>query len=156
MFTRPTRGHRACLGLLCWLAGAAALSGCSKDTVKLAAVEGTVTVDGKVLAMDAHSLGTVILHPDKSKGNESLEIPRGPIDSEGKFKILTGIKPGVTPGRYRVTLNAAKVLDPKNPYHTASDFLIPERYMDKFKSNLAFEVVENAPAGTYDLKLDSR
>jgi hypothetical protein len=90
------------------------------------------------------------------KGNESLEIPRGSIDSEGKFKILTGLKEGVAPGWYKVTVDAAKVIDPKNPYHSASGFLMPIHYTDKEESNLAFEVVAKPPAGAYDLKLETK
>jgi hypothetical protein len=132
------------------------MPGCGKDTLRLVQVEGKVMLGAKVLATDAHTTGTVVLHPDKSKGNTSLEEPRGSIDSEGHFKIATGTKPGAAPGWYKVTVDAATVIDPKNPYHSASGFLMPERYLDKETSKLAFEVVENAPAGTYDLKLDPK
>src|SRR5437879_10302481 len=46
-----------------------------------------------------------------------------------------------------VTVHAAKVADPQNPYHSASGFLMPERYIDRDKSKLAFEVVETPAAG---------
>ena len=82
---------------LSWLVIVLLLAGCSKDGSNLLPVEGTVTLGDKALATDAHTTGTVILHPDKSKGNESLEEPRGVIDSAGKFKILTGMKPGAAP-----------------------------------------------------------
>jgi len=154
MFIRST-----CRGpgwsLLC-LAGAIGLAGCGQEKVKLLPVEGQVMLGDQVLATSAKTTGTVVLYPDKSKGNDSREIPRGRIDAEGRFKILTGLKPGATPGWYKVTVDAATVPDPKNPYHTASGFLIPERYIDKDESNLAFEVIANAPAGTYDLKLDPK
>ena len=55
-----------------------------------------------------------------------------------------------------MTVDAATGIDPKNPYHIASGFLMPERYLDKETSIYAFQVVENAPAGTYDLKLDTK
>jgi hypothetical protein len=156
MFTRQPLRPEQWFGLLCCLGAVASLSGCGKDKVGLVQVEGKVMLGAKVLATDAHTTGTVVLHPDKSKGNASLEEPRGPIDSEGNFKIATGTKPGAAPGWYKVTVDAAKVIDPKNPYHSASGFLMPERYLDKETSKLAFEVVENAPAGTYDLKLDPK
>jgi hypothetical protein len=157
MFTRQTHAQLPVVGLLCLPALILSLSGCgAKDTIKLLPVEGIVMLGEKVLATSANTKGTVRLYPDRTKGNDSLEIPRGSIDSEGKFKILTGLKPGVAPGWYRVTVDAATVIDPKNPYHSASGFLVPERYIDKDESNLAFEVVENAPAGAYDLKLNSK
>jgi hypothetical protein len=156
MFTRQALGPKQWFGLLCCLGAVVNLSGCGKDTRKLTQVEGKVILGANMLATDAHTTGTVILHPDKSKGNASLEEPRGPIDSEGNFKIATGTKPGAVPGWYKVTVDAAKVIDPKNPYHSASGFLMPERYLDKETSKLAFEVVENASAGAYDLKLNPK
>ena len=62
----------------------------------------------------------------------------------------------MAPGWYKVSVTAAKVIDPKNPYHTASDFLMPPRYLDKDASNLVLEAKDNAPTGSYDLKLDSK
>ncbi len=53
-----------------------------------------------------------------------------------------------------MSVNAAKVVDPKNPYHSASDFLMPLRYRDKTTSHLEVEVVEHAEPGKYDLKLE--
>ena len=138
------------------LAAVVSLPGCGQERSNLTPVEGVVMLGTKVLATDAHTRGTVVLYPDQSKGNESLEIPRGSINSEGKFKILTGMKEGVAPGWYKVTVDAAKVIDPKNPYHSASGFLMPLHYTDKDESNLAFEVVDKAPEGAYDLRLDTK
>ena len=132
------------------------LAGCGKEKSNLVPVEGTVMVGTNVLAMDSHTKGTVVLYPDKAKGNASLEIPRGAIDSEGKFKILTGLKVGAAPGWYKVTVDAAKVIDPKNPYHSVSDFLMPVYYADKDQSDLAFEVVAQPRDGAYDLKLETK
>jgi hypothetical protein len=155
MFTRRTLASAAWPALL-WLLGAAILAGCGQDGIKLAAVEGKVMLGGRPLATDSHTTGWVILHPDKAKGNQSLEEPRGPIDSEGNFRISTGTRPGAAPGWYKVTVDAAKVIDPANPYHSASGFLMPERYLDKEKSKLTFEVIDKAPAGAYDLTLDPK
>jgi hypothetical protein len=157
MFASHTHPLRLEFAPLCGLALILCSSGCGeRDTVKLLPVEGTVMLSDKVLVTDAKTKGTVRLYPDKTKGNDSLQIPRGAIDSEGKFKILTGTKPGVTPGWYIVTVDAATVIDPKNPYLSAAGFLMPERYIDKNESGLAFEVVENAPPGAYDLKLSGK
>ena len=152
MSPRRFTACRLIFGTLCCLA----VSGCGEEKSNLMPVEGAVLLGGKALATDAHTRGTVVLHPDKAKGNESLEIPRGSINSEGRFKILTGMKEGVAPGWYKVTVDAAKVIDPKNPYLSASGFLMPLHYTDKEESNLAFEVVDKAPPGAYDLKLDAK
>ena len=52
------------------------LPACNKPTAVLVPVEGQVLLDGKPLAMNPHTKGTVILYPDKSRGNDSLDIPR--------------------------------------------------------------------------------
>jgi hypothetical protein len=156
MFGRRTFAPGVWLGLLGGLGPVALLAGCGPGKVRLAPVEGKVMLGGKPLATDTHTTGWVILYPDKSKGNQSLEEPRGPIDAEGRFTISTGTRPGAAPGWYKVTVDAAKVIDPKNPYHSASGFLVPERYIDKEKSKLALEVVDDPPAGKYDLTLDAK
>jgi hypothetical protein len=155
MFRRHTRVPWQWLGLFA-LGPPILLAGCGPQKARLVPVEGKVTVGGKPLATDANTTGWVILYPDKAKGNQSLEEPRGPIDSEGRYTISTGTRPGASPGWYKVSVDAAKVIDPKNPYHSASGFLIPERYIDKEKSKLALEVVEDAPTGKYDLALQTR
>jgi hypothetical protein len=146
--------HRIGQGLLVALCLAAA-GGCGPAKPKAVTVKGTVTSGGKAVPM-----GMVILYPDASKGNDSQEEPRGDIDAEGNFTIETrwrqpGATPGVAPGWYRVAVNAAKPVDPNNPYYTAKDRLIPEKYFSHTTSGLAFEVKEDAPSGHYDLKLDA-
>ncbi len=62
---------RAPIVLLCLLG--ALTTGCGPGPERLVPVEGKVYLGSKVLAMDAKSLGTVILTPDASRGNKSLE-----------------------------------------------------------------------------------
>jgi hypothetical protein len=156
MFTPPKFAPPVWFGVLCCLGATLSLPGCGPGGARLVPVVGKVMVGDKLLTMDANTTGTVILYPDKAKGNDSLEEPRGTLDSSGTFKIFTGTKPGAAPGWYKVTVDAARVIDPKNPYHSASSWLHPERYIDKEKSKLAFEVVENAAPGAFDLKLDPK
>jgi hypothetical protein len=151
MLVRRRRTATLTYALLCSLA--AGLLGCGNDQERLFPVEGKVWVGDDLLTTDAHTRGTVVLHPDKGKGNNSLEIPRGAIGADGSYRILTYNKSGAAPGWYRVTINAAKVIDPKNPYHSVRDFLVPERYLTQETSNLAIEVVERPDPGAYDLKL---
>ena len=134
---------------LCWGSLVLAGAGCGKAASSLAPVQGKVIFDGKAL-----TAGTVIFYPAADKGNHSLEEPRGKIDGQGNYKVLTGIKQGVTPGWYKIAVTAAKQLDPKNPYFT--EWLIPQKYIDYRTSKLAVEVVANPEPGRYDLKLDAR
>jgi hypothetical protein len=125
------------------------LPGCGQDQgVKLVAVQGKVTVGGKLL----HK-GHVMLYPDASRGNASMDLPRAMIDAEGNYSIKTNLKDGVAPGWYLVAVTAADQPDPKNAYKFKH--LLPERYLEKSTSKLAYEVVENPEAGRYDLNLDA-
>jgi hypothetical protein len=113
-------------------------------------VEGKVLVDGQPL-----TLGTVILTPDKTKGNESLHEPRGKINAEGVYRasIAKG-REGVPPGWYKVSISAQRMKDPKDSYSYES--VIPKRYAVPEKSGLSLEVVEKPAAGAYDLKLSGK
>jgi hypothetical protein len=122
------------------------VAGCQKPGENLLPVEGKVLLGGKPL-----TTGYVILHPDKDKGNISLHEPRGPIDKQGNYRIATNEKPGAPPGWYKVAVTAADQIDPKNPYFTR--WLVPEKYIDYRKSQLAFEVVKQPAEGAYDLTL---
>jgi hypothetical protein len=124
-------------------------AGCDTGKDRLVPVEGKVTVGDKPLPT-----GYVIFYPDAAKGNTSREEPRADIDPQGNYKLLTGARAGATPGWYQVAVMAADQTDPKNPYFTK--WLIPERYTDRQKSKLAFQVVEKPAAGAYDIKLDPK
>jgi hypothetical protein len=130
------------------------LPGCGGGDTKFIPVEGKVMLDGKQLTLDSHIQGSVTLHPDKSKGNNSLELPTGTIDAEGKYKIMVRNTPGAPPGWYKVTVSIAPVVDPKNPYLKKTGWLMHERHRKEETSKLAFEVVANPAPGAYDLQLD--
>jgi hypothetical protein len=124
-----------------------AAAGCAPAGVKLVPVRGKVTLtDGTAV-----SHGYVVFHPDPAKGNASKEICQGQIKN-GEYVILTGPKEGAPPGWYKVTVEAAKVVDPNNPYFT--EWLADQRYVDAEKSGLTAEVVESPEPGRYDFKLD--
>ena|SRR5438105_3861191 len=124
-----------------------AVAGCRKGDPKLVQVDGNVMVGNKPL-----TTGTVIFYPDATKGNTSREEPRSAIDADGHYHLLTGLKEGVTPGWYKVTVTAAKQIDPKNPYFT--DWLIPQKYIDPRTSKLQLDVVANPAPGAYNLTLE--
>jgi hypothetical protein len=125
-----------------------AAAGCAKPDPSLIQVAGSVLLGTKPLTS-----GTVIFHPDASKGNDSRDEPRSPIGLDGRYRLQNGVKQGVDPGWYKVTVSAAK-MDPKSPYIT--DWLIPVRYVDPKTSNLRLEVVANAVPGAYDIKLEPK
>jgi len=127
--------------------GVATLTGCGSKEVKL------VTVSGKVTLTNGQTVshGYVNLHPDESKGNKSKDLHQGQI-KDGVFTIMTGAREGAPTGHYRVTIEAAKDVDPNNPYFT--EWLADEKYVDLTRSGLTMEVVETPDPGRYDYKLD--
>jgi hypothetical protein len=134
------------VGLVFSLA-ALGFSGCGPSGPKLVPVQGTVTLtDGTPVAY-----GHIILHPDASRGNASKEVCQGTIQ-DGSYTVLTGARKGAPVGAYRVSIEAAKEVDPNNPYFT--EWLADERYVDPDRSNLTLEVVENPEPGRYDFKLN--
>jgi hypothetical protein len=138
--------RRAVTAGLVFSLAAIGLSGCGKSGPKLVPVAGTVTlVDGTRIAY-----GHVILHPDTSRGNTSQEVSQGTI-RDGSYTIMTGARPGAPVGAYKVSIEAAKEVNPNNPYFT--EWLADERYVDPNRSNLTMDVVENPEPGRYDFKL---
>jgi hypothetical protein len=136
----------ATLGVIVSLA-LVALTGCGPGGPALYPVAGKVTLkDGTPIAY-----GHVILHPDVKQGNESMEVCQGTIN-DGNYTIMTGAREGAPLGAYTVAIEAAKDVDPNNPYFT--EWLAHEKYIDPTQSNLTLEVVEDPQPGRYDFKLD--
>ncbi|HEY7156989.1 MAG TPA: hypothetical protein VH575_23675 [Gemmataceae bacterium] len=126
----------------------ASASGCGKGDGKLVPVQGTVKLGDAPL-----TTGMVIFRPDASKGNTSQHEPRGQIDAEGHYKLMTAQREGVAPGWYKVGITASQPsTDANNPYAILKS-LIPSIYNDPEKSRLALEVVEKPNPGAYDLTI---
>jgi len=117
------------------------VAGCSKNSFKTEPVSGKVTVDNTPLTG-----GNVTFHPtteDKSKAGLSA----GQIDSNGNYKIFTGGKEGVPPGKYKVT-----VTPPMVPMSGATSMPKAE-FADKFRDSKTTPLEITVPGGSYDLKL---
>ena len=129
----------------------ASVIGCDKGVSGLGKL---VPVRGKVLLGDKPlTTGVVVFRPDAPKGNTSKHEPRGQIDADGNYKLMTDQKEGAAPGWYKVGIIAARQpTDPKRPYALPRS-LIPLIYNDPEKSGLALEVVEKPGPGAYDLKI---
>jgi len=141
---RPALRYFAFVGVL---VVAGTVLGCGEDGPKLVPVEGKVTLkDGTPIAY-----GHVILHPDTAKGNTSKEMCQGTIQS-GVYTIHTGARAGAPVGAYLVSIEAAKDVDPNNPYFT--EWLADEKYINPNTSKLTLDVVERPEPGRYNFQLD--
>src|SRR5688572_25389543 len=99
-------GRKVARGAILLLA-AVGLAGCGEKGPHLAPVQGKVSLtDGTPVVY-----GHVILHPDLSRGNTSLEMSQGTI-RDGVYTIMTGAREGAPPGKYKVSIEAAKEVDP--------------------------------------------
>lgn len=133
---------RVCCCLVLGLLGG--LAGCGKETT---AVTGKVLLGNQPL-----TTGTVIFHPDASKGNTSKHEPRAQIDKQGNYRLTTAGKEGAPRGWYKVSVTALKDPDKANPY-AEPHWLIDRKYGDAEKAGLPIEVVEKPQPGAYDLTL---
>lgn len=124
-------------------------SGCGGE--KRYPVEGSVTLEGQPLTK-----GDVVFFADDGKVIPSNLQPTGKIDSNGRFRMLSGGAAGIPPGKYRVTVVAqtserpAKA--PANPTNTYA--LINQKYFSSHSSPLRVEVVESPRPDAYDLRLE--
>ena len=141
-----TKNGRAPLWRLVGILTVLGLSSCGPSSPKLVPVQGTVTLTDRTPIAYGH----VILHPDASRGNASKEVCQGTI-RDGHYTIMTGSQQGAPVGAYVVSIEAAKEVDPNNPYFT--EWLADEKYVDPNRSNLRLEVVEDPEPGRYDFQL---
>jgi len=126
--------------------------GCGKqpgDEGKRVPVAGRVTFkDGKPLPR-----GTVIFAPDGAKGNASQHEPRGPIDTDGNYKLSTTPRlDGAYPGWYTVTIIAQEPYD-ESKSSWDPPWLINRKYGNRQTSGLAVEVIEHPEAGRYEFQV---
>jgi hypothetical protein len=128
-------------------------AGCGRGGPRLVPVEGKVFVNDQPVQAGETVKGYVVLHPDQSKGNMTQEHVSATINPDGSFKVVTRDREGAPTGSYKVTVDLAKT-NPKDPYDYKA--LIEGKYLEKDKSGLVFEVVENPEPGRYDIKIPGK
>lgn len=117
--------------------------------IRLVPVKGVITVNGKPL-----DIGNVAFFPDESKGNTELHYPYGEIGPTGAYEMFTKGRRGVPPGWYKVVVTATRdKVSGRPPPDWQPEWLTHPRYTRPYTTNLRLEVIEDAPAGSYDLQL---
>jgi hypothetical protein len=130
------------------LLGLSLLAGCGSD---LAAVRGTVTMDGQPVIGGEQMYGTVSYYREGGGGAPAVAI----IDSAGKYELRTGGQSGIEPGTYLVGIAIKKVTPSATPGGMPQAQLIsPQRYASVTQSGLR-EVVEPG-SNTIDFQLSSK
>lgn len=113
----------------------------------LVPVRGKITVNGKPL-----TTGTLVLKPDRDKGNTSPFESAATINADGTYQVYTNYKAGAPVGAYKVGVQAEVAINPGVEYPTYRS-LIHKRYNDAATSGLTLNVVESPAPDAYDLKL---
>ena len=139
---------RALMGSLIGVCAPVFVAGCGSPKEELIPVAGTITVKKKPLAN-----GTVVFHPDRSKGNMDTREPRATIagDLPGVYRLRTDNQDGAPGGWYRVAVFALK---PATGSQRPPEWLADQKYADEKTSGLSVEVVKDAPARAFDFDLD--
>jgi hypothetical protein len=142
-----------CTFVFALAAGLVTLSGgCGAGGPRFVPVKGKVTYsNGEPVEAGERLTGFVVFHADPGKGNTSGELAQGSIQPDGSFTLMTRDKEGAVLGWYKVTVDIART-NPKDPYDYKP--LVPPRYLEKDKSGITFEVVENPEPGRYDIKVE--
>jgi hypothetical protein len=118
------------------------VSGCG-PSVKLVPVSGKVSLNDQPLPV-----GAISFAPDAERNNTARINPTGGIAADGTYRVSTDGKPGAPVGWYKVTIRTQV---PSMP--DAKQVRIHPDFSNPSKTPLSVEVVENAPAGAYDLKV---
>jgi hypothetical protein len=122
------------------------LAGCGRGgRLETADVTGTVTLDGKPLA-----IGTVVFTPERGRA------ATGKLQSDGTYSLGTyATGDGALLGKHRVAVIARETLPGAGPMSEKSGaWAAPQFYSDHTKSGLTFEVKADNP-NVYDIKLSS-
>jgi hypothetical protein len=130
------------------LVGLPLLAGCGND---LAAVSGTITLNGQPVIGSEQMYGTVSYYREGGGGAPAVAI----IDSAGEYELRTGGQNGIEPGTYLVGIAIKKVTPSASPGGMPQAQLIsPPRYASVSQSGLR-EVVEPGK-NTIDFQLTSK
>jgi hypothetical protein len=111
-----------------------------------ASASGTVTLDGKPVTP-----GLVTFAPEDPAAVPSVSD----LDTSGGFTLTTNKKPGLTPGKYRVSIQAFRPpnVAPGERSFEPSEPLVPEKYLRVNTSGLEFTVEPGE--NTFDIELTS-
>ncbi|MCC9607722.1 hypothetical protein LOC68_03675 [Blastopirellula sp. JC732] len=123
------------------------LAGCdiSDHEAGLVPVAGTVFLAGQPAPR-----GSVTFHEDPPRTGQT---PIGMIAPDGTYRLFVQGKPGAMPGSYRVTVFVNEASQSGAGHAGLPKSVIDPKYSRKESTPLVVEVVKDAPADAYDLKL---
>lgn len=133
---------------LSWLLMLVVVAGCGD---RLASVSGSVTLDGQPLAGGPELSGIVQFVPEGGGGTPAI----GYLDANGHYQLASGSRLGIRPGKYLVSISAAKIIPPAQPGEAAGGRpATPRLYADPRRSGLTAEV--RSGSNTFDFAILSQ
>jgi hypothetical protein len=129
----------------CLFVAAITCVGCRQ---RLTSVAGTVTLDGKPLAIQAPAEGKVTFRRTDGHG----AIATGELDSEGHFELATGSSFDVAPGDYDVAVTVAESLPSDGSSEPSGRLMIPVKYGSAIESGLHAHVEPGENRVTFALE----
>ncbi len=99
-------------------------------------VSGTITLDGRPLAVGSDARGTVTFHPANDQGTMSI----GLIDTTGHYNLATGGSRIVAPGKYDVSVSVVRLLPKVEDVEQGTELVTPAKYVTAHSSGLQADV----------------
>jgi hypothetical protein len=124
---------------------AVGLTGCGES--KQIPVSGKILLDGNPIKVSTGETASVNYH-----GQTNKVFGVGQVNENGEYTMSSNNKPGMPAGSYKVTVTYSKPKDAKDPYSIPVR-MINEKFTNLEFTDLTIEVKDNAPPGTYDLKV---
>ncbi len=118
--------------------------GCGSTT---GTVQGVVTIDGKNVALEANTRGTVIFQPAGGQGTTAT----GLLDAKGHFDLATGGMSQIRPGRYLVAISIVRLLPATEGAERGGERITPARYASTIDSGLQADVAPGENKFAFDL-----
>ena len=116
--------------------------GCSGDAGNIATVEGIVTVDGNPI-----DRATVIFYPAAGRSSN------GYTDDSGHYSLVYIKSKGALIGSHKVTITTALERDyDDGATRDAREEMMPERYLDRYKTDLTANVESGDNKIDFNLK----
>lgn len=122
------------------------ITGCGET--KQIPVTGKIILDGKQLKVEKGETAAVNFYGT----GDAKSFGVGVVSEDGTYTVSSNNKPGLPAGSYKVTVNYSKPKDAKDQYSIPVR-MVNEKYTVIDFTDLKVEVKDNAPPGSYDLKV---
>ncbi|HEX4412219.1 MAG TPA: hypothetical protein VH107_01235 [Lacipirellulaceae bacterium] len=125
------------------------LQGCRETPTS---VSGTVTLDGKPLAVASDARGTVLFQAIGGQGT----VATGLLDPTGHFELAVGSSNEIPPGKYQVAVTVSELLPKAESAEQRAKLVTPAKYASVQQSGLQADVHSGENQLVFALTSDSQ